>query len=313
MKAMTKGVLVLALMTGVFVLRAGAEAVKAGNASAARISAAEDLGITGQEAVVVPEPEAEVQSGEPPIERAEMEMITLDAQSEPDLQKEEADKAMEKAMEPETPESAVQGGEAYKSSIAEDSGPESLSAAKTVSSDDEDNDKSMRKKKGRAGKKGGGGAGSGVININGQSIQYRGAGGGYDSGAASRISGIFRCRLTGIQVPIPIRLIVILDKIAGGRMINLNSGYRSPRLNKMVGGVSESTHMRGLAADVTIAGLAPGTVASLARQMGAGGVGRYSSFTHVDAGPVRSWTEGGKSHKKKSAGRGKRAGRKHHR
>ena len=48
------------------------------------------------------------------------------------------------------------------------------------------------------------------------------------------------------------RLMVYLDEIreAYGAPIRVSSGYRSPRLNKAVGGVPDSQHLYGLAADL---------------------------------------------------------------
>lgn len=45
----------------------------------------------------------------------------------------------------------------------------------------------------------------------------------------------------------------VLDPLreAWGKPIRVNSGYRCPRLNKAVGGVSGSHHLRGMAADLT--------------------------------------------------------------
>ncbi len=45
----------------------------------------------------------------------------------------------------------------------------------------------------------------------------------------------------------------LLDPIraAWGAPITINSGYRSPKLNAAVGGVSTSQHLRGEAADIT--------------------------------------------------------------
>ena len=46
----------------------------------------------------------------------------------------------------------------------------------------------------------------------------------------------------------------LLDPIraAWGGPITVNSGYRSPELNKKVGGVSNSQHLKGEAADITV-------------------------------------------------------------
>ena len=45
----------------------------------------------------------------------------------------------------------------------------------------------------------------------------------------------------------------ILDPLreAYGKPINVNSGYRSPELNKAINGAKTSQHMRGQAADIT--------------------------------------------------------------
>jgi len=46
----------------------------------------------------------------------------------------------------------------------------------------------------------------------------------------------------------------VLDPIreAWGKAIRVNSGYRSPALNKKVGGASNSQHLTGQAADITV-------------------------------------------------------------
>lgn len=63
--------------------------------------------------------------------------------------------------------------------------------------------------------------------------------------------------------------------------------YRSPRYNRAVRGRSHSQHLENRAVDVRFKGVSPYTVAKVARRIRAqgkfaGGVGRYSSFTHVD-------------------------------
>ncbi|MFD2157407.1 YcbK family protein [Rubritalea tangerina] len=63
--------------------------------------------------------------------------------------------------------------------------------------------------------------------------------------------------------------------------------YRSPSYNRAVRGRSRSQHMENRAVDVRFKGVSPYTVSRVARAIRsrghfAGGVGRYSSFTHVD-------------------------------
>lgn len=43
--------------------------------------------------------------------------------------------------------------------------------------------------------------------------------------------------------------ILDLARVYIGNPIIINSGYRTPKLNEMIGGVSESMHTKGLAAD----------------------------------------------------------------
>jgi zinc D-Ala-D-Ala carboxypeptidase len=44
-------------------------------------------------------------------------------------------------------------------------------------------------------------------------------------------------------------------RAAIGRPIRVTSGYRSPELNRRVGGAENSAHMRGLAADIVVSGM----------------------------------------------------------
>lgn len=62
------------------------------------------------------------------------------------------------------------------------------------------------------------------------------------------------------------------------------SGYRTEAYNKKIGGAAKSQHMLGMAADIAIAGISPLAVAQYAEflQPASGGIGVYSTFTHVD-------------------------------
>jgi uncharacterized protein YcbK (DUF882 family) len=73
------------------------------------------------------------------------------------------------------------------------------------------------------------------------------------------------------------------------RPVSINSGYRSPEHNRKIGGAAKSLHMDGRAADIVVSGIAPAEVARVARELGAGGVKAYSTWVHVDVGPVRTW------------------------
>lgn len=59
------------------------------------------------------------------------------------------------------------------------------------------------------------------------------------------------------------RVAAVLEQIraAVGKPITISSGYRSPALNAAVGGARESAHLQGLAADISVSGLAPKALA----------------------------------------------------
>lgn len=67
-----------------------------------------------------------------------------------------------------------------------------------------------------------------------------------------------------------------------GKPVTINSGYRTVYYNTKIGGATYSQHTYGKAADITIKGLTPKEVASIAETFSPGGIGIYSSFTHVD-------------------------------
>lgn len=74
-----------------------------------------------------------------------------------------------------------------------------------------------------------------------------------------------------------------------GKAVTVNSCYRSPAHNRSINGVPKSLHTLGMAADIVIDGMTPMQVASLANDMGLGGIKAYPTFTHIDVGTKRSW------------------------
>lgn len=82
----------------------------------------------------------------------------------------------------------------------------------------------------------------------------------------------------------------VIDSLASrmrARPKPLVSVYRSPTYNRAVRGRSQSQHLHNRAVDVQFYGVSAYTVSSVVRKMRTegkfkGGVGRYSSFTHVD-------------------------------
>lgn len=93
--------------------------------------------------------------------------------------------------------------------------------------------------------------------------------------------------------------VALLNRIrrAWGRPIIVNSAYRSPEHNKAVGGVPNSYHVQGLAADIR-----PERQDDLPELQdlclelnGDGGVGLYNTFVHVDARGIKArWDNRGK-------------------
>jgi uncharacterized protein YcbK (DUF882 family) len=79
----------------------------------------------------------------------------------------------------------------------------------------------------------------------------------------------------------------------GGLPMHVNSGCRCSVHNKAVGGAPDSYHMKGMAIDVTFRGLSPAQAHKKLRVLQGkglvGGLGRYSSFCHVDRGEKRNW------------------------
>jgi uncharacterized protein YcbK (DUF882 family) len=86
-----------------------------------------------------------------------------------------------------------------------------------------------------------------------------------------------------------------LEKIRsalGGVAITIHSAYRPPDYNRQVGGVSNSAHLDGLAADISAEGIATADLHQVCEQIigDDGGVGYYpgQQFCHIDVRGSRS-------------------------
>lgn len=85
---------------------------------------------------------------------------------------------------------------------------------------------------------------------------------------------------------------VIRAALPEGSRIHVGSGYRSEGYNRALPGTARlSQHVQGLAADITVPGVAPDVVHALVLKLREGnvirigGLGRYPTFTHVDIRP----------------------------
>jgi uncharacterized protein YcbK (DUF882 family) len=86
----------------------------------------------------------------------------------------------------------------------------------------------------------------------------------------------------------------MLEQLTGfEHPINVLSGYRCPKHNTTVGGATNSFHMKGCAADISVPGMAAIDLHKLLYvawyTAKAGGLGFYDWGAHVDLGPVRKW------------------------
>lgn len=97
----------------------------------------------------------------------------------------------------------------------------------------------------------------------------------------------FACRCCGTLPTTGISMALLLGlerlRLRIGRPINISSGYRCPEHNRTVGGVSNSQHVKGTAADIYVDGMDVRELANICKQI-FDGVGTYVSqgFVHVD-------------------------------
>ena len=106
----------------------------------------------------------------------------------------------------------------------------------------------------------------------------------------------FACTDGSDPVFIDSDLVNVLQKIRThfGKSVTITSAYRTPGRNKAVGGETYSQHLYGRAADIKVKGIAPKAVAAYAEKLlpGKGGIGTYSTFTHIDVRNAKSRWQG---------------------
>lgn len=102
----------------------------------------------------------------------------------------------------------------------------------------------------------------------------------------------FRCKDGSDKVIVDDKLVTVLEKIRQhfNAPVLITSAYRNATYNKKVGGVSNSQHVKGTAADIVVQGHTPTEVCQYAEHLMPtyGGIGQYSTFTHIDVRSNRS-------------------------
>ena len=104
----------------------------------------------------------------------------------------------------------------------------------------------------------------------------------------------FRSKCGSDEILIDEKLVTLLQKMRDKfGAINISSAYRTSAYNKKVGGVSNSQHLYGLAADITIQDSSRLLeAAQYAEKIGFTGVGlddKYQKFLHVDTRSGKSF------------------------
>lgn len=104
----------------------------------------------------------------------------------------------------------------------------------------------------------------------------------------------FACKDGSDPIFIDDELVTVLQQIRDhfGKAVTITSAFRTANYNasKKVGGAKYSQHLYGKAADIKVSGVAASVVADFAETLlpSTGGIGRYSTFTHVDVRKVKS-------------------------
>jgi uncharacterized protein YcbK (DUF882 family) len=106
----------------------------------------------------------------------------------------------------------------------------------------------------------------------------------------------FACTDGTDPIFIDTELVNVLQKIRThfGKSVTITSAYRTPSKNKAVGGEEFSFHLYGKAADIKVPQIAPKTVSAYAEKLlpGKGGIGTYSTFTHIDVRATKARWKG---------------------
>lgn len=156
--------------------------------------------------------------------------------------------------------------------------------------------------------------GSGLLHLknlrNGQEarVHLLNQDGSFDERAFEEVDRVFGFPTQEKEEHISPRLLFMLsyfvDRVAPGKLVTIESGYRSPGYNNKIreqgaNAAKTSTHMDGMALDFWLEDVAGKDLWETVRAKNCGGVGHYGGKTiHLDAGRPRFWeaaTSGAKS------------------
>ena len=102
----------------------------------------------------------------------------------------------------------------------------------------------------------------------------------------------FACKDGSDPIFINDELVEVLQKIRDHfkKPVTITSAYRTVARNNAVKGAKYSQHLYGNAADIKVEGIAPKTVSEYAEKLMPknGGIGTYSTFTHIDVRATKS-------------------------
>ena len=97
--------------------------------------------------------------------------------------------------------------------------------------------------------------------------------------------GEFKCEHCSVSFPVDAKLVDVLHKIRTyfNKPVIITSGYRCSVQNRIDGGVSNSNHLYGRAADIWISGVSMAQIVNYAKTVGAGADTYYveGSYAHI--------------------------------
>ena len=106
----------------------------------------------------------------------------------------------------------------------------------------------------------------------------------------------FKCKDGSDLVLISDGLVKLLQEVREhyNKPVTINSAYRTLSYNAKIGGVPDSQHCRGVAADIVVRGVAPKDVYAYVETLmpNSGGIGLYNTFVHVDVRSTKSRWKG---------------------